>query len=52
MDSYTKHTLFAMAVGFWISTVLILDFWPSVVLGLILAALARILSELEDRGRL
>ena len=47
MDPFLKHTLFAMAVGFWIEISLQLEFWPSVILGLILATCARVLSSLE-----
>jgi hypothetical protein len=50
MSIYTKHTLFAMAVGYWIAVDLALGVVPSLVLGLILAALARLLSHLEEQG--
>ena len=48
MDPYLKHTLLAMLVGFWISSQLVLDFWPSVILGLILAMCARTLANWEE----
>jgi len=48
MDPYLKHTLFAMPVGVWISSQLVLDFWPSVILGLILAMCARTLANWEE----
>ena len=48
MDPYLKHTLLAMLVGVWISSQLVLDFWPSVILGLILAMCARTLANWEE----
>jgi hypothetical protein len=52
VEPYTKHTLFAIAAGFWITNSLVLDFWPQVALGLVLASLAKILSVLEENGQL
>jgi hypothetical protein len=48
MDPYLKHTLFAIAAGWWITSVLILDFWPQVFLGIILAVAAKVLSSWEE----
>ena len=50
MDPYLKHTLFAMAVGYFISQNLALDFWPSVALGVILAVCAKVVSNWEERS--
>ena len=39
-----------MLVGYLISTSLVLDFWPSVALGVILAIAAKVLSIWEERA--
>ena len=48
MDSLTKHTLFAMAVGYVVTTLLELPLWPSVILGLFLAIIAHVLARRES----
>ena len=39
-----------MAVGYFISQNLALDFWPSVALGVILAVCAKVVSNWEERS--
>ena len=48
MDPLTKHTLFAMAVGYGVADLLELPVWPSVILGLFLARIAKILARRES----
>ena len=48
MDPLTKHTLFAMAVGYGVADLLELPVWPSVVLGILLALIAPCLARRES----
>lgn len=48
MDPLSKHTLFAMAVGYIVTVLLELPLWPSVVLGLFLAIIAQSLARRES----
>ena len=51
MDPYLKHTLFAIAVGYYVAQALNLDFWPQVALGVVLAVCAKVLSGWEERAQ-
>ena len=48
MDPYLKHTVLAMLAGVLITHYVELDFWPQVVLGVILAIFAKVLSSREE----
>jgi mannose/fructose/N-acetylgalactosamine-specific phosphotransferase system component IIC len=48
MDPLTKHTLFAMAVGYIVTVLLELPLWPSVALGILLAVIAQFLARRES----
>ena len=47
MDPLTKHTLFAMVVGYSVANLLELPLLPNVALGILLAIIAHVLARRE-----
>ena len=48
MDPFTKHTIFAMLVGYFVSASLDLPLWPSIALGLLVGVIAHVLARMEN----